>query len=102
MIAGYLAAAGARQCGPCLFGLPSIAGVVASMAAGTARRSDLRALRRYLAEVDGRGACGHPDGAVRLVASMLSTFAGDVAAHLRGRRCAGSAYPLVVPVPAGR
>lgn len=101
-IAGYLAAAGARQCGPCLFGLPSIAGVVASMAAGTARRSDLRALRRYLAEVDGRGACGHPDGAVRLVASMLSTFAGDVAAHLRGRRCAGSAYPLVVPVPAGR
>jgi NADH-ubiquinone oxidoreductase-F iron-sulfur binding region len=40
---------------------------------------------RLAAVVEGRGACRHPDGTVRLVRSSLEVFAGDVARHLTGR-----------------
>jgi NADH:ubiquinone oxidoreductase subunit F (NADH-binding) len=81
----YLAASGARQCGPCAFGLPAIADIVRDLADAAARRRDTRRLERRLDEVSGRGACHHPDGAVSLVRSALVTFADDVAAHLRHR-----------------
>lgn len=84
-IAGYLADSSARQCGPCLFGLAAIADIVDELADVSAKRRDVARLNRFLAEVDGRGACHHPDGAVRMIASALHTFADDVAAHLRGR-----------------
>ena len=44
-------------------------------------------LERRLREVDGRGACRHPDGAVNLVRSALGVFAADVAAHVHGAPC---------------
>ena len=44
-------------------------------------------LHRRLREVDGRGACRHPDGAVSLVRSALEVFATDVAAHGRKQPC---------------
>lgn len=84
-IARYLADSSARQCGPCLFGLAAIADTVDDLADVSARRRDMTRLHRFLAEVDGRGACHHPDGAVRMIASALHTFADDVAAHLHGR-----------------
>lgn len=84
-IVRFLAASSARQCGPCHFGLPAIAGVVTDLARTRARRRDSRRLERFLAEVDGRGACHHPDGAVALVRSALQVFHDDVAAHLKGR-----------------
>jgi len=99
-IVGYLAASSARQCGPCLFGLPPIADLLHALAAGVAGRSDLRRLRRYLGEVDGRGACHHPDGAVRLVSSALRTFGAEVTAHVRGRACDAAARTGVLPIPA--
>ena len=45
---------------------------------GTGRVEELARL------VVGRGACAHPDGTVRLVRSLLSTFAGEVATHADG------------------
>ena len=60
-VARYLADESAGQCGPCLFGLDAIAGAVERLADG--RTSDLGPLRRWLGQVDGRGACSHPDGA---------------------------------------
>jgi len=38
-------------------------------------------------EGPGRGACHHPDGPVRLVASALGVFAADVVRHRNGMHC---------------
>lgn len=95
-IAGYLARMSARQCGPCLFGLPALARSLRLLAAGTAPRGELVRVRDDLRAVEGRGACHHPDGATRLIASALDVFADDVAAHRAGRPC-GSAGHFSLP-----
>ncbi|WP_245554589.1 NADH-ubiquinone oxidoreductase-F iron-sulfur binding region domain-containing protein [Actinosynnema mirum] len=46
-------------------------------------------LSRRLPLLTGRGACAHPDGAVRLAASALEVFADEVRGHLAGR-CGGA------------
>jgi NADH:ubiquinone oxidoreductase subunit F (NADH-binding) len=90
----YLADESAGQCGPCLFGLHAVAGQAEELADG--RNCDLRRLRRWLGQVDGRGACGHPDGAVRLVRSALAVFASERDRHARGW-CCGTRSILPVP-----
>ncbi len=97
----HQADAGARQCGPCMFGLPAIADDVARLIGGD--REAIASLRRRLPVINGRGACSHPDGAVALAASALSAMdrTGRLGHHLRG---ACSASPPVVPLhtpPAG-
>jgi NADH:ubiquinone oxidoreductase subunit F (NADH-binding) len=86
-ILGYLAAESARQCGPCMFGLPAIAADFAELARGRTRRGTLERLNRRLGVIPGRGACAHPDGAARLASSALRVFGSDVAAHAIGRGC---------------
>jgi NADH:ubiquinone oxidoreductase subunit F (NADH-binding) len=81
-LARYLATQSAGQCGPCKFGLPAIAGELESLAEGRPVRMD--DLRRWLVEVDGRGACSHPDGAARQIASALDVFDHEVDRHLDG------------------
>jgi NADH:ubiquinone oxidoreductase subunit F (NADH-binding) len=98
----YLADSGARQCGPCLFGLPALAERFEALAGGGTSRRRLDQLERWAAEISGRGGCHHPDGAVSLVRSALATFAVDVRAHLRGRPCPGTAAGPLLPVPARR
>lgn len=98
-IATYLAGESAGQCGPCVFGLPAIADDCTKLAAGRLDDDGLRRLEARLAVVTGRGACAHPDGAARLVASALSVFADDVARHLRGHPCAGASRPSVLRFP---
>jgi NADH:ubiquinone oxidoreductase subunit F (NADH-binding) len=87
-IAGYLAEQSAGQCGPCVYGLPAVAGDMARLARGQVDAHLMERLGRRLAEVNGRGACRHPDGAVSLVRSALAVFAEDVRSHLRGAPCA--------------
>jgi NADH:ubiquinone oxidoreductase subunit F (NADH-binding) len=98
-VVSYLAAHNAGQCGPCLNGLPAIAGAIRALAAGQVENGSLTALDRWLAVVPGRGACRHPDGVTRLVANTLSTFAADVDAHRRGRPCPAASAPAFLPVP---
>jgi NADH:ubiquinone oxidoreductase subunit F (NADH-binding) len=83
----YLAANSARQCGPCLFGLRSVADLFRELVHGRTRRRDLTRLHRFLTEITGRGGCHHPDGAVRMVSSAVTTFGDDADSHLRHGRC---------------
>jgi len=95
----YLAGESAGQCGPCVFGLPAIAGQIERLAEG--RGADPGLLRRWLAQVDGRGGCAHPGGAVRLVRSALRTFGPELNWHAAGL-CCGPAGVLPVPPGGGR
>ncbi|MBT0567331.1 NADH-ubiquinone oxidoreductase-F iron-sulfur binding region domain-containing protein [Williamsia sp. CHRR-6] len=82
-IVDNLADQSARQCGPCMFGLPSLARSTAELLAhgGLDRAAHVR---RLADTVDGRGACAHPDGTAAMVRSALAVFADDIDAHGRG------------------
>ena len=84
-IVAYLAEQSAQQCGPCRFGLPLMAQLFDDLAYRRVDDADLVELDRLLGMVTGRGACRHPDGTVRLVASALAIFGADIAAHRVGR-----------------
>ena len=102
-IATYLAAHGAGQCGPCVHGLPALADVSAALAWHPSRQTRLVERAGHLAgQIAGRGACHHPDGAVRLVQSGLRVFADHVDAHLNYGPCPGAGRPPVLPVPDAR
>ena len=88
-VARWLAARSAGQCGPCVFGLPAVTEQL-----GRVLRGEPADVRRPLSMV--RGACAHPDGAVRFVGSALDTFADDVHAHRSGgcRRAVTGVLPI--------
>jgi NADH:ubiquinone oxidoreductase subunit F (NADH-binding) len=101
-VLGYLARQSARQCGPCMFGLPAIADDFVQLAAGRPEGDVLRRLDRRLEVIPGRGACRHPDGAVRLAASALTAFAADVRAHAAGRPCPAAYRRSLADLPIPR
>jgi NADH:ubiquinone oxidoreductase subunit F (NADH-binding) len=103
-IVGYLAGESAGQCGPCMFGLPSVAQDLAELVDGRTDPELSERLARRLGVIPGRGACAHPDGAVRVAASALEVFADDVAEHLAGRPCGrpgGEKLPMLGDLPTG-
>lgn len=87
----YLAAESAAQCGPCFFGLRALADACTRISQSAPRRDDLQNLSRWAAQVRGRGACHHPDGAVGMLRSALEVFAPEFAQH----RPHGSAAPAL-------
>jgi len=102
-ITRYLAEETAGQCGPCVNGLHAIASALEEVARGTHGRDTLARLDRWCAQVDGRGACRYPDGAVRFVRSALEVFGDEIGEHTRnaasGRRVCRSAAPPALPMP---
>ena len=86
----YLASQGAEQCGPCMFGLPAIADDLSQLAVGRPQGDPLDRMQRRFGQISGRGACRHPDGAVRMAASALTAFAADAHMHARRRPCLAS------------
>jgi len=97
-IAGYLADESAGQCGPCLYGLRSIADALASVADCTHSPTTVDRLQGWFGDVRGRGACHYPDGVVRFVATALDVFGDEVARHDRDGRCL-AVPPAPLPIP---
>ena len=95
----YLAAESARQCGPCMFGLPAIADDMTKLAVGGGGPAALERLKQRLEVVRGRGACAHPDGATAVASSALRVFADDVEGHVAGAPCGSAGLRTWLPVP---
>ena len=94
-VTGWLAGESAKQCGPCRFGLPTLAADVAALAAGHV--AGLGAAFAHARIVDGRGACAHPDGAARFVTSGLHQLHDENDRHLHG----GCGRPVLGQLPIG-
>lgn len=97
----WLAAQNAGQCGPCMFGLPAIAADFTAIAGGRAEPDVYHRLGKRLAVVTGRGACRHPDGAVRFARSALHVFHTHLRTHEYGATCRSAAQAPVLPLPPG-
>jgi NADH:ubiquinone oxidoreductase subunit F (NADH-binding) len=97
-LARWLAAQSAGQCGPCVHGLDAIARCLEAVVRGHTHTGGRDELARLTTLVRGRGACAHPDGAARMVASALDAFAPELdrhAAHGPCERCrAASELPF--------
>jgi len=88
-VARYLGGESAGQCGPCVHGLAAIADALERLAWNRdPDAADVARIERWSGQIDGRGACRHPDGAVRFVGSALRVFRRELELHLR-RRCTG-------------
>lgn len=95
-VARWLAGESMRQCGPCLLGLDSLADGIARLVLGDAR--DWARMQNLLAITPGRGACAHPDGAVRFLSSSLRVFFTEIDRHLRYGGCG---RPVLGQLPCG-
>jgi NADH:ubiquinone oxidoreductase subunit F (NADH-binding) len=100
----WMADQGAGQCGPCIHGLDAIAGAFESLVAGIAGPEVFGRLERWSRQVQGRGACRHPDGVVRFVASALHVFGAELKDHQRHGPCdaCGRAPVLITRARRGR
>lgn len=98
-ILGWLAGQNAGQCGPCMFGLPAIAADFAALAHQPATGRVRQRLEGRLAVLPGRGACRHPDGAVRLARSALRVFAAHLDRHEASNGCFAASAASLFPLP---
>jgi NADH:ubiquinone oxidoreductase subunit F (NADH-binding) len=68
---------------------------MASIANGVAHARERDRVLRWASEIRGRGACHHPDGAVRFVESAVRVFGWQIDEHRRGRcRARPAGLPL--------
>ena len=95
----YLADQGAGQCGPCLMGLPALAGAVADLAFQGGRGSAVDAIAALLPLIERRGACRHPDGATQLARSAMRAFIADARWHDHCGPCDGVRHAPLLPIP---
>ncbi|MEU4602977.1 NADH-ubiquinone oxidoreductase-F iron-sulfur binding region domain-containing protein [Kribbella sp. NPDC023972] len=97
-VAQWLASQSAGQCGPCVFGLAALVDDFDRLVKGDP--AGWHDAERHIGLVPGRGACAHPDGSVRFLASALEAFGEDVRLHLADGGC-GRQVRGVLPVPGG-
>lgn len=95
----WLAGESAGQCGPCVHGLAAIADDLQDIAACRNGRAAFDRLEQRLSVVRGRGACRHPDGAVRFAASALRVFSDELHRHIDQAHCSGMGDRYVLPLP---
>jgi NADH:ubiquinone oxidoreductase subunit F (NADH-binding) len=95
-LTAWLARESAGQCGPCLHGLGALAGVLGRITAGRSDREDFARLSRWTEMVRGRGACAHPDGAARMLASARTLFAAELHDHAHHGPCTACRAPATL------
>ncbi|MDX3536705.1 NADH-ubiquinone oxidoreductase-F iron-sulfur binding region domain-containing protein [Streptomyces sp. MB09-01] len=93
----WMAKESAGQCGPCVRGLPALADVLEDAIRGGGAAA-LETVQARLKAVLGRGACSHPDGTSRFVASALSVFPDEFRDHALGSGC-GRRVLGALPLP---
>ncbi len=98
----WLAGQSAGQCGPCVYGLPTLRDELNEIVAGRSRRGDLRRLHEMVGSLRGRGACGHPTGVVNMLESAFDAFSDDLRRHVRGEVCDDSGERGYFHLPASR
>jgi NADH:ubiquinone oxidoreductase subunit F (NADH-binding) len=98
-VARWLAGQSTRQCGPCVHGLDALATTLGELAGGIAQAGAEQRIERLASLTARRGACGHPDGAVKLILSALATFETDFTEHARHGPCESCACPPELPLP---
>lgn len=98
-LAGWLSQESADQCGPCVHGLESLAQLLQRTETGRRHRGDRERLARWTWMVTGRGACQHPTGAARMIASASRVFAAEFEDHARHGRCEACAWSRVLVTP---
>jgi NADH:ubiquinone oxidoreductase subunit F (NADH-binding) len=94
----YFATENAGQCGSCFNGTAAMRVVLDKLREHRAGPRDVDRLRHLAGFLPGRGACGTPDGASAVGASLLREFPGVVAAHVDGP-CEVCASSVGVPGP---
>jgi NADH:ubiquinone oxidoreductase subunit F (NADH-binding) len=98
-LAAWMSDESAGQCGPCTFGLAALAEVLERFATGRTQHEDVARLRRWTALVRGRGACHHPDGTARMIASATRVFGRELADHARRGPCPACAAAPTLRIP---
>jgi NADH:ubiquinone oxidoreductase subunit F (NADH-binding) len=98
-LAAWMSEESAGQCGPCVFGLEALAALLRRFAAGRTERGDVDRLVRWTSLVRGRGACKHPDGVARMIASAARVFGRELADHARHGPCSGCSAPPTLVTP---
>jgi NADH:ubiquinone oxidoreductase subunit F (NADH-binding) len=94
----WLAEQSTGQCGPCVNGLGALAASIEEIAAGVAASKASQRIARLASLVQGRGACSHPDGAVRFILSALDTFGAEFSDHAHRGRCDQCMQPPEMPL----
>ena len=84
-IADWYSRESAGQCGPCVFGLETIATAMRAVDSASNANSMLPRIERLTSDIRGRGGCKFPDGAAQMVESGLKVFAEEVRLHRAGR-----------------
>jgi NADH:ubiquinone oxidoreductase subunit F (NADH-binding) len=98
-LARWLAGQSTRQCGPCVHGLDALASTLEELAAGVAGARVGTRIGQLTALVSRRGACGHPDGALKTTLSALEVFEAEFAEHARHGPCAACSRAPELPLP---
>jgi NADH:ubiquinone oxidoreductase subunit F (NADH-binding) len=80
-------------------GLAAIARALEEVRCGQSGRAALADVVRWGAQIPGRGACAHPDGAVAFVASAVRVFREAFLRHAEYGACDGCDRPPVLETP---
>lgn len=97
--AEWMALESAGQCGPCVHGLGAIGRALEDVRRGDHGREALADVVRWVAQIPGRGACAHPDGAVGFVASAVRVFREAFLDHAEYGPCDACDRPPVLQTP---